>query len=589
MYETFNIKQIINIQAKRTPQAISILAPGRPPLTFAQLKQTVDYIQRSLIENGFSKNDRIALVLPNGPEMAVVFLGVSTVAISAPLNPAYQVPEFEFYLSNLRAKALIYLSGAQTAALDVARSLHIRLLPLTPKLTEPAGVFHFSDDTAPKLPAARSYPENPGDIALVLYTSGTTSRPRIVPLTQHNLCCSAENICASLRLTPDDRCLNIMPLFHIHGLIGAVLASVMAGASVVCTPGFDEKNFYIWLDEFQPSWFTAVPSIHHAILAGAHSHKEMIRRRPLRFLRSSSAPLSPKLMAEMERTFSAPVLEAYGMTEASHQIASNPLPPLPRKPGSVGIPTGPQVAVMDEAGNLLRPRATGEIVIRGANVTSGYENTPAANQNAFTNGWFRTGDQGWIDDDGYVYLTGRLKELINRGGEKISPREVDETLLEHPAVDQAVTFAIPHPRLGEDIAVAIVLKSGTRATEKELRQYAARYLADYKVPRRIIFVNEIAKGPSGKLQRIGLAKTLSNLLKVAFVPPRNPGEETLARIWCDVLGIAKVGVHDNFFDLGGDSLLLIALVTRICETFDRDFPVEIAFLEPTVAGMAKHI
>jgi acyl-CoA synthetase (AMP-forming)/AMP-acid ligase II/acyl carrier protein len=558
-------------------------------MTFDQLKQTVDYIQRSLIENGFSKNDRIALVLPNGPEMAVAFLGVSTVAISAPLNPAYQVPEFEFYLSNLRAKALICLSGVQTAALDVARSLHIRLLPLTPKLTEPAGVFHFSGDTAPKLPAARSYMENPEDIALALYTSGTTSRPKIVPLTQHNLCCSAENICASLKLTPADRCLNIMPLFHIHGLIGAVLASVMAGASVVCTPGFDEKNFYTWLDEFQPSWFTAVPSIHHAILAGARSHEEVIRRRPLRFLRSCSAPLPPKLMAEAEQTFSAPVLEAYGMTEASHQIASNPLPPLPRKAGSVGIPTGPQVAVMDEAGNLLRPRATGEIVIRGASVTGGYENSPAANRKAFTKGWFRTGDQGWIDDDGYVYLTGRLKELINRGGEKISPREVDETLLEHPAVDQAVTFAIPHPRLGEDIAVAIVLKSGTTATEKELRQYAARYLADYKVPRRIIFVNEIAKGASGKLQRIGLARTLSNLLKAEFVPPRNPGEEALARIWCDVLGIAKVGVHDNFFDLGGDSLLLIALVARICETYDRDFPIEVAFNEPTVAGMAKHI
>ncbi len=590
MVAACTISQVIDIQARQRPQAPAILAPGRPPVTFDQLKQAVRCIQCSLIEHGFGRDDRIAIVLPNGPEMAVAFLGVSTVAISAPLNPAYQAPEFESCLSGLRVKGMIYQSGIATRALEVARSLRIRLLPLSAKLTDPFEAFHLSSNGAvAKISANLSPLESPGDIALVLRTSGTTSQPKIVPLTQHNLCCSAENISASLHLTPDDRCLSIMPLFHIHGLIGAVLATITAGASVVCAPGFDAKQFYAWLDEFQPSWFTAVPTMHHAILGEAGSHMEIIKRRPLRFIRSCSASLPPKLMAELEHTFSVPVIEAYGMTETSHQITSNPLPPSPRKAGSVGIPTGAQVAVMDEERNLLATCATGEVVVRGANMTSGYENNLVANQEAFTNGWFRTGDQGWIDDDGYVYLTGRLKELINRGGEKITPREVDETLLGHPAIDQAVTFPIPHPRLGEDIAVAVVLRSGWTASEGEIRQYAAERLAYYKVPRRVILVSEIPKGASGKLQRVGLAKTLSNLLTVEFIPARNPVEETLAKIWCEVLGIARVGVHDNFFDLGGDSMLLFALVARICERYERNFPLEDAFLQPTVAGMAKRI
>jgi len=372
-------------------------------------------------------------------------------------------------------------------------------------------------------------------------------------------------------------------------LIGAVLSIIKAGASIVCTPGFDEKQFFTWLDEFQPSWFTAVPTMHHAILARAQSEREIIKRRPLRFIRSCSASLPPKLMAEIEQTFSTPVIEAYGMTEASHQIASNPLPPIPRKPGSVGIPTGPQVAVMDEAGNLLPPGSIGEVVLRGANVTRGYENNPAANLSAFTKGWFRTGDQGRLDDEGYIYLTGRLKELINRGGEKISPREVDETLLEHPAVAQAVTFAVPHPRLGEDIAVAIVLKPGVTTTENELRQYTAKYLADHKVPRRIIFVDSIPKGATGKPQRIGLADKLSHLLKAEFVPPRNIVEETLAIMWCHVLGVENVGIYDNFFDLGGDSLLLTALTARIYEQFNLEITPLEASLNPTVAEQAAFI
>jgi acyl-CoA synthetase (AMP-forming)/AMP-acid ligase II len=299
-----------------------------------------------------------------------------------------------------------------------------------------------------------------------------------------------------------------MPLFHIHGLIAATLSSMAAGASVVCSPGFNALKFFGWFEEAGPSWYTAVPTMHQAILARADRNREIIQKGRLRFVRSSSSSLPPQVMEALEKTFGVPVIEAYGMTEASHQMASNPLPPRPRHAGSVGLASGPDVAIMDENGALQPPDMLGEVVIRGRNVTRGYESNPDANAKAFTNGWFRTGDQGVIDEAGYLRLTGRLKELINRGGEKISPLEVDTVIMDHPAVAQVVTFAVPHDMLGEDIAAAVVLREGAVCDERELRNFVGSRVADFKVPRRIVFLAEIPKGATGKPQRIGLAAKL---------------------------------------------------------------------------------
>ncbi|HEX3754115.1 MAG TPA: AMP-binding protein, partial [Rhizomicrobium sp.] len=307
---------------------------------------------------------------------------------------------------------------------------------------------------------------------------------------------------------PDDVCLNIMPLFHIHGLMAATLSSIAAGASVFCTPGFNALKFFAWLEEANPTWYTAVPTMHQAILTRADRNKEIIGKSRLRLIRSSSSSLPPQVMERMEAVFNVPVIEAYGMTEASHQMASNPLPPQPRFAGSVGMASGPDISIMDEDGALLSPGALGEVVIRGRNVTLGYESNPDANAKAFTNGWFRTGDQGTIDEKGYLRLTGRLKELINRGGEKISPLEVDTIIMDHPAVAQVVTFAVPHDMLGEDIAAAVVLRDGASCEEQELRSFVGARVADFKVPRKIVFLTEIPKGATGKLQRIGLAAKL---------------------------------------------------------------------------------
>jgi oxalate---CoA ligase len=372
----------------------------------------------------------------------------------------------------------------------------------------PAGEFTLRPQEKMSGKPAHAGPAEAQDIALVLHTSGTTSRPKIVPLRHINNTASAYHIGECLGLTPDDVCLNIMPLFHIHGLMAATLSSLAAGAAVSCTPGFNAFRFFAWLDEVRPTWCTAVPTMYQALLPLAARNKEIIERGRLRFLRSSSSSMPPQVMAELEAVFHVPLLESYGMTEASHQMASNPLPPRARHAGSVGIAAGPDVAIMDEAGSLLPAGELGEIVIRGRNVTAGYEANPDANAKAFANGWFRTGDQGTIDTDGYLRLTGRLKEIINRGGEKVSPLEVDAVLMDHPAVQQVVTFGMPHPKLGEEVAAAVVLREGQACGEHALRDFCGERLAAFKVPRKIVFLAEIPKGATGKLQRIGLAERL---------------------------------------------------------------------------------
>ncbi len=485
--------------------AVAISAPDVKPLCYDGLRGLVKKTIESLNNFGIGRNDRVAIVLPNGPHMATAFISVASGSTAAPLNPSYRADEFEFYMSDLGTKALIVEEGSSSPAIEAAEKLGISLLTLRPLLDEEAGVFILTSDRQGA--ASRAGFAEPEDIALILHTSGTTSRPKIVPLSQRNVVTSANNIGKTLEFTTADRGLNIMPLFHIHGLLAGLLAPLSRGGSVYCTPGFNVLKFFAWMQAAQATWYTAVPTMHQAILTRADNNREIIARQPLRFIRSSSSSLPPQVIVELEATFNAPVIEAYGMTEASHQMASNPLHDA-RKPGSVGVAAGPEIAIMDEFGNHLQIGEIGEIVIRGENVTAGYENNPKANAEGFVNGWFRTGDQGLIDNDGYITLTGRLKEIINRGGEKVSPREVDEALMNHPAVLQVVTFAMPHEKLGEDVAAAVVLREGAWATEQELRVFLSTKVAAFKTPRKILFLKEIPKGATGKLQRIGLAQKL---------------------------------------------------------------------------------
>jgi acyl-CoA synthetase (AMP-forming)/AMP-acid ligase II/acyl carrier protein len=581
---------LVRAHAVQLPAAIAISAPHRSPLRYDRLQRQICEVVAALNSYGVGRGDRVAIALPNGPEMATTFIAVTAAATAAPLNPAYRESEFDFYLSDLRAKAVIVQVGVDSPARRVAVAKGIEIIELSVLPDADAGCFLLDGPH-------RGRPDRPGfagpeDVALVLYTSGTTSRPKVVPLRHRNLLASATCLQRALSLTAADCALNIMPLFHVHGLIGTLLSSLVAGSQVCCAPGFLAPEFLEWIVICRPTWYSAVPTIHQAIVARAALTRGISVGTNLRFVRSSSAPLSPKTMEDLESLFGCPVIEYYGMTE-SEPITCNPQPPANRKAGSVGIAAASAVAVVDGAGYFLGPHHRGEIVVRGPNVLDGYEGDPAVNESSFLNGWFRTGDEGYFDADGYFFLTGRFKELINRAGEKIAPREIDDVLLEHPAVAQAVSFAIPDERVGEDVGVAIILRDGLQATESELRSFVATRLADFKVPRRVVFVAEFPKTPTGKPQRVGLAEKLGLTATVGtvtevltFTPPRSALEQLIAAIWTEVLKLPQVGIQDSFLRLGGDSLLATRIAARIREALRIDLPVAAIFEAPTVEQMA---
>jgi acyl-CoA synthetase (AMP-forming)/AMP-acid ligase II len=426
------IKQLVERSASRGD---ALLAADCDPISYGRLAQHIDTTVVALNYFGVGRGDSVAFVLPNGPLAASAFLSLSCGATCAPLNPSYRTEEFEFYFRDLEAKALVAEAGVDSPATNAAQKLGIPLLELKPHGSS-AGSFVLQGQ--PGAAPARGGLAEPSDVAMVLHTSGTATRPKIVPLSHRNLCASANNIARTLALTPQDLCLNVMPLFQVHGLIGSLLSSIAAGASVYCTSGFNVGRFFGWLSDVKPSWYSAVPTMHQAILSRASRNERICNLNTLRFIHSSPAGLPPQVLKRLEETFGVPVAESYGMTEAAHQIASNPLPPATRKPGSVGPAAGPEIGIMDDAGQLLAQGVTGEIVIRGDNVTAGYARNPEANASAFTHGWFRTGDQGRLDEDGYLYITGRREGIVNRGGEKISPRQVDEALISKSPADKAL-------------------------------------------------------------------------------------------------------------------------------------------------------
>ena len=589
-----DIRQALEEQARQRPNDLALLSLERAPLTYSRLLTHCHRVMTDLKHAGISRGERVAVVLPNGPEMATCLLAVAMGASCAPLNPNYRRSEFEFYLTDLAPKALIVEAGSDVPAVTVAESLGIRIIRLRPSAGDAAGIFTLDLDRAPD--HATPVFAQPGDEALVLHTSGTTARPKMVPLTHANLAASVENIIATLALTPRDRCLNVMPLFHVSGLIGVLVASLSAGASVVCTPGFNAPLFLGWCREFSPTWYFVVPTMHQSLLAQARENPKTAAGLRLRFIRSASAPLSPELLEETEKLFGAPVIHGYGMTEAAQQVSINPLPPGVRKRGSSGVPGQTEIGIMSEEGQLLGSGQTGEIVVRGPAVIAGYANNPTANRESFINGWFRTGDQGRLDADGYLYVTGRIKEIVNRGGQKISPREIDELIGMHPAVAQAVAFPVPDSRLGEDIAAAVVLKNKGSITEHDLRDFVANRVADYKVPRQIYFVDKIPTGPAGKIQRLKLAEQLGiaesdgvSIARAPYAAPSTPTERMLADIWRSVLRVDRVGVNDPFLALGGDSLLLAQVISRLRQAGRPSISTLTFFERPTIAGLAAFI
>jgi acyl-CoA synthetase (AMP-forming)/AMP-acid ligase II/acyl carrier protein len=587
----FCVPHLLQHHGNRIPDAPAILAPGRIPLTYSRLYRHIESTGHALQAMGIGRHDRVALVLPNGPEMALAILAVTATATCAPLNPAYEPAELDRYFAALGVRALITLAGIDTPARGVALSRGVRVIELSPTSDAEAGVFTLAGDREDAPPHELAGPDH---VAVLLLTSGTTARPKIVPQTHGNICASANSSAAAWALSETDRCINMLPLFHGHGLHNTLMASLAAGASVLCTPGWDVNSFFGWLSAFQPTWYSAVSTIHKAILGEARHDRKRLANSALRFIRSGSAPLPAQVLTELESTFEAPVIEYYAMTETtSAPIACNPLPPGQRKVGSAGVPVSLDVAIMDEREALLTNGQTGEVVVRGAGVMPGYDRDPMATKTAFAGDWFKTGDLGYFDNDGYLFLAGRVREVINRGGEKISPLEVDEVLLQHPAVAEAVSFAVPHATLGEDVAAAVVLRPNDTATPKDIRQFAIGRIAQFKVPRQVLIVEKIPKGPTGKVQRIGLAARLGiaagRRQAQALVGPRTLLEESLSKRWREILQVEQIGIHDDFFASGGDSLLAIHVLAHVHELAGIELAVSKFFEAPTVADVASHV
>jgi len=468
-------------------------------VTYDSLRRQVIEMANALASAGIRRGDAVAIALPNGLPAIVAFLAASIAGKAAPLNPAYPYEEFHFFLGDTDARVLICpavgADFARTAAAD-------RKIPvMSVEMNERGNVRLTGAPTG-----GTATEPTADDIALVLHTSGSTGRPKRVPLRHFNLAVSSANIANTYALSEEDVSLCIMPLFHIHGLVASTMATLLSGGAVVVPTKFNALSFWRTVREHRVTWYSGVPTMHQLLMARTH-HKPA-EADTLRFIRSCSAPLSPELIHKIENEFGVPFVEAYGMTEASHQMTSNPLPPRHRKAGSVGVGAGLRVRIMDPDGHSLENNECGEIAIQGANVFRGYENNPEANARAFVNGWFRTGDQGYLDGDCYLHLTGRIKDIIIRAGENIAPHEVDDILLKHPAVAAAVTFGCPHPTLGEEVAAAVVLHEPHGATESALIKHCRELLAEYKCPRKIYLVKSIPTTATGKIRRRAVAAAL---------------------------------------------------------------------------------
>src|SRR5262245_7887263 len=475
-----SIHTLVDVIEAAPGDRIAIILPdaGMIQVSYSKLREQIMEMADALASMGIQKGDRVATYVTNGLPAIVSFLAASIAGTAAPLNPGYREDEVSFYLEDTAAKVLLCPPDGAAEARQAAAARGVPVYALEMDATGYVRIVGAASGKTASRPS-------PDDTALVLHTSGSTGRPKRVPILHRNLAASTQNIVAHYALSPDDVALCVMPLFHVHGLVASTLSTLLSGGTVVAPNKFNPLSFWRTVRDTKATWYSAVPTIHNLLLSRAGSERPA-GAAGLRFIRSCSASLPAEMMEQMERVFGVPVLEAYGMTEASHQMASNPQPPAERKPGSVGPGTGVQIGIMDDAGNLLASDQRGEVVIQGPNVVSGYENNPDANAKSFTNGWFRTGDQGFLDSHGYLTLTGRIKELINRGGEKIGPREIDEVLLSHPSIAEAVCFGVPHPAWGEEVAAAVVLKEEAKDTkEAEIQVFLKERLAEFKRPKKI--------------------------------------------------------------------------------------------------------
>ena len=587
------IPDAIARRAESAPESIAIEARGRCALTNGALHAHLRDVVSRLNALGVGRGDRVGIVLPNSPEAATACVAVMACATAVPINPDYRFAEYETAIARLGIRCLLTMAGGQHPARAAAAAANLPILEVVSTVDGPVGTFELRG-SRPDEPTRSAGLAKIDDVALVLQTSGTTALPKVVPLTHGNLAASAENVARSLQLRADDRCLHFLPMFHIGGIVDVLAAPLLAGGSVICAKSFSAADFFRDVDAFRPTWTQAVPVMIQEMLDTRDAFAESGAVRRLRLVRSVSAPLPTATKSAFEQAFGVPIVEIYGMSETAGVITSNPLPPAKRPHGSVGLPAGPEVRILDPDGRALPPGETGEVAIRGANVMAGYEGSGEVDAAVFHEGWFRSGDLGYFDADGYLYLSGRLKDMVNRGGEKVSPHEVDQVLLAHPTVADAATFAVPHPSLGEDVAAAVVLKPGATVSRDDLGSYLRERLAFFKIPRIIHFVERIPRGANGKLQRATLSKTLGGESVAAasgpgFVAPQSPVARMLAEIWSKILKSDAIGANDDFFALGGSSLKAASFINELQQRWGDTVYVSSVFDAPTIAKYEQYL
>ncbi len=570
-----NFLRAIYLQAAASPGRVALLTTGHGIFTYERLCAEALEVGGRLAGAGLNRGHVVA-ALAEGADLLRICLGACGVSTFAPVNPTWPQGELEALLSRLRPSAIV-CSDSYPAATAAARALGVPIL-------EKEDLLSSTSECA----CAANSPQGiiGSDPGFLLHTSATTGTAKLVCLTHANFVAMAMNSVRALGLTAADRLLSLMPLFHLQGIQSA-LQQLMVGGSVVCA-GSAAGQVPGWIREFRPTWYTAGPALHRAILSVLREPGRASDIGGLRLVRSIGAPLAPELLAELEEVLRVPVLEGYRLTETG-AVTSNPLPPGPRKPGSVGISIGPEVGILDEQGKVSIGTGRGEIVVRGPSVFSGYRGDPRATEAAFHAGWFRTGDLGSFDSDGYLYVTGRIKEMINRGGEKILPGEIDEVLAGHPGVKEAAALGVPHPTLGEDIAVAVVPHAGADLSTPELRRYAAARLAAFKVPRRFMIVDAIPRSATGKPQRHALAERARNSIAARSTPSFS-GELQIrvADCWADILKVRDFGPEDDFFSLG-DSLGAKLMLTQLEEEFGAIIDEAEFLADPTIATLTRLI
>lgn len=582
-------------QAQATPDAIAIHAHGRKGLGFRSLHTHLAATASALNRLGAGRSDRVGIVLPGGPEIATACLAAAAVSVATPINPDFKQAEYETVLARLAPKLLLTLAGGQHPVRAAAKALGIPVVDVIVKADAAAGLFELAAAAGHALAPVSTGLAQPDDVALVLQTSGTTSVPKTVPLTQRNLVASAANLARSLKLTSADRCLHFLPMFHIGGIVDVLIAPLLVGGSTFIAPSFSSAEFYRDLQAYKPTWTQAVPVMLQEVLNTTDAHADAVEAHQLRFVRSVSAPLPPVLMEAFEQRFKVPVIEIFGMTETAGVITSNKLPPGKRIPGSVGASAGMEVRIVDGQNRPVPAGQIGEVVVRGDNLMAGYDADPQENKRLFSDAGFRTGDLGYLDADGYLFLTGRVKDMINRGGEKVSPHEVDQLLLSHPAVGDAASFAVPHPTLGEDVGAVVVLREGAAATQQELSAFLRDRLAFFKIPRVMHFIDAIPRGANGKLQRavltekFGKAAAADAAARSNFVAPQDPVSKLIAGMWQDILKVDAVGMDDDFFAIGGESLKAASFINALQQKWGDTIYVSSVFDAPTLGGYAKFL